>query len=100
MVRAARTARIKLQSVLTSGNTAVNKRMSTANPAALDAVDRKPATGVGAPSYTSGAQKWNGKSETLKANPASTRKVTPTATRLKLLKYLLMSYRFVLPVKP
>jgi hypothetical protein len=65
--------------MLMAGKATVNRRISTANPAALEAVDRKPATGVGAPSYTSGAQKWNGNKETLKANPASTRKMNPNS---------------------
>ena len=41
-------------------------------PAALEATARKAVTGVGAPSYVSGAQVWNGKAETLKANPIMT----------------------------
>ena len=41
-------------------------------PAALEATARKAVTGVGAPSYVSGAQVWNGNAETLKANPITT----------------------------
>ena len=37
-------------------------------PAAMNAV-----TGVGAPSYTSGVQAWNGTAAILKAMPAATR---------------------------
>ena len=74
-------ARIRLQSAEMTGKTAESRRRITAKPAAFEAVERKPATGVGAPSYTSGAQKWNGNNETLKASPASTRKVTPTASK-------------------
>src|SRR6266496_2085614 len=52
---------------------------SPANPAALDATDRNAATGTGAPSYVSGAQNWNGKAETLKANPATTNRIAARA---------------------
>src|SRR5512141_2810871 len=43
--------------------------MNTAKTEAFDMVDRKATTGAGPPSYTSGAQKWNGKSEVLKPRP-------------------------------
>src|SRR5262245_12956861 len=59
------------------GNDTKNKRINTAKPAAFDAVDKKPAIGVGAPSYTSGAQKWNGTIDTL--NPIPTRISASTA---------------------
>ena len=36
-----------------------------ANPAAFEATDRKAVTVIGAPSYTSGVQKWNGTAEIL-----------------------------------
>src|ERR1051325_5345900 len=62
------------------GNATKNRRTSTANPAALEAVDKKPATGVGAPSYTSGAQKWNGTMDTLNPIPTRTSARTPNAT--------------------
>src|SRR4030065_159424 len=48
-------------------------RSRTANPAALEPTERKAATGVGAPSYTSGVHWWNGTMEILKPNPASLR---------------------------
>src|SRR5581483_4089116 len=60
-----------------SGNATRKSLAMTAKPAALDAVDKKPETGVGAPSYTSGAQKWNGTIETLKPSPATRRRITP-----------------------
>ena len=62
---AARTARTAVQDTANPEKATKNKRRRTAKPAAFDAVDKKPATGVGAPSYTSGAQKWNGTSEAL-----------------------------------
>src|SRR4029453_10925848 len=45
-------------------------RIRVANPAALGATLRKAVTGVGAPVYTSGHQKWNGTAAVLKPNPA------------------------------
>src|SRR5689334_2603807 len=48
---------------------------SATNPPAFDATDRYAVTGVGAPSYVSGAQKWNGTALTLNANPTSERKI-------------------------
>src|SRR6184192_1412178 len=49
-------------------------RMAT-NPPAFDATDRNAVTGVGAPSYVSGAQKWNGTALILNANPTRVRKI-------------------------
>src|SRR5574341_84747 len=43
-------------------------------PPAFDATDRNAVTGVGDPSYVSGAQKWNGTALTLNANPTRVRK--------------------------
>src|SRR3990170_5077793 len=42
------------------------------NPAAFDDTDKNAVTGVGAPSYVSGAHVWNGTADTLKAKPATT----------------------------
>src|SRR5512144_2473116 len=88
MVRVARTARMRLQLTETSlaEKTAATSRIMTANPAALEAVDRNPATAEGAPSYVSGAQKWNGNKATLKPSPARIRKVTPTVRTLNSVK--------------
>src|SRR6202030_4217213 len=46
-------------------------RSRTANAAAFGAVDIKPTTGAGAPSYTSGVQTWNGATATLKPRPTN-----------------------------
>src|SRR6187402_1139435 len=43
---------------------------SATKPPAFDDTDRNAVTGVGAPSYVSGAQKWNGTALILNANPA------------------------------
>src|SRR4030042_4528266 len=61
---------------------ATNTRSTTTNPAAFDAVERKPAIGVGAPSYTSGAQKWNGKAEILKLKPTKINNKLPNTAIL------------------
>src|SRR3954471_23999244 len=46
-------------------------RSSTANAAAFGAVDMKPTTGTGAPSYTSGVHTWNGATATLNPRPTN-----------------------------
>ena len=48
-------------------------RASRANAAVFTPAAMKAVTGVGAPSYTSGVQAWNGTAATLKATPAATR---------------------------
>src|SRR6188474_3224974 len=73
MVRIDSTAKIGAQKSATGANAMNISWSSPANPAALDGTDRNAATGMGAPSYVSGAQKWNGTLDTLKANPATTR---------------------------
>ena len=50
-------------------NTSVTR---ATNPAALDATLKNAVTGVGAPSYTSGAHWWNGTALTLNAKPTIT----------------------------
>src|SRR5512140_3310146 len=77
IVTAEMTARIAVQEEAKSGNATKNKRINTAKPAAFEAVDKNPETGVGAPSYTSGAQKWNGTMETLKPIPTRMRARMP-----------------------
>src|SRR2546421_12527069 len=52
----------------------IRLRMAT-NPPAFDATDKNAVTGVGDPSYVSGAQKWKGTALILKANPTSVRKI-------------------------
>ena len=47
-----------------------------AKPAALGATDRNAVTGVGAPWYTSGHQKWKGTAAVLKPKPAKTSRAT------------------------
>ena len=60
-------------------------------------------TGVGAPSYVSGAQVWNGNAETLKANPITTNiipRVIIDVLESPDLIYLFISSIIVLPVTP
>src|SRR5918992_3436044 len=58
----------------TSGNPLNISTRSPTNPPIFDAVERNAATGGGAPSYVSGAQKWNGTAEILNANPTTRKK--------------------------
>src|SRR5437016_13584519 len=53
------------------GNAVRKMRNRTANPAAFGPTDMNPVTGVGAPSYTSGVQTWNGATATLKQSAIS-----------------------------
>src|SRR5919106_2018738 len=62
----------------TSGNPLNISTRSPTKPPIFDAVERKAATGEGAPSYVSGAQKWNGTAEILNANPTTTKKTART----------------------
>src|SRR5438445_5475167 len=63
-----------------SGRNAWNMSCSSpTNPAAFEATERNAATGTGEPSYVSGAQNWNGKADTLKANPATTNRMAASA---------------------
>src|SRR5712692_6475031 len=48
-----------------SRNVTFRKRISIANPADFDATERNAVIVMGAPSYTSGVQKWNGTAEIL-----------------------------------
>ena len=48
-----------------SKNVTFRNRISIANPPAFDATARNAVIVIGAPSYTSGAQKWNGTAEIL-----------------------------------
>src|SRR5450755_720148 len=67
-------------------------RSSTANTAALGAVDMNPTTGAGAPSYTSGVHMWKGAAATLKARPTNI-KAIPAYARTGI-----MSVRRVSPI--
>ena len=50
-------------------NVRMNMVINAANAAAFTPVDINAVTGVGAPSYTSGAHMWNGTAATLNAKP-------------------------------
>src|SRR5947208_16813026 len=56
----------------------IRLRMAT-NPPAFDATDKNAVTGVGDPSYVSGAHVWNGTADTLNANP-TTQNTIPKVT--------------------
>src|SRR5262245_37109585 len=54
-------------------------RNNAPNAAAFTPTAMNPVTGVGAPSYTSGAHMWNGTAATLNPNPTTTN-TNPTAS--------------------
>ncbi len=64
---------IGCQTLTADGNASMSTRTREANAAALTPVAMNPATGVGEPSYTSGAHMWNGTAATLKPKPISRR---------------------------
>ena len=66
------------------GNATKITRISATNPAAFDDTDKNAVTGVGAPSYVSGAQVWNGTADTLKAKPEITKAMAITCRPISL----------------
>src|ERR1041385_329361 len=56
-----------------SRNETLKNLIIIANPAALEATERNAVIVMGAPSYTSGVQKWKGAAEILYPNPARMR---------------------------
>src|SRR3990172_9412055 len=80
IVRIDSVAKIGVQNSCWAGNATNISWSSPANPAALDAVARKAATGTGAPSYVSGAQNWNGTALTLNANPATMNRIAASTS--------------------
>src|SRR5438552_17362149 len=67
------------QKCASDGNPMYRMRRRPTNPAAFEATERYAASGVGDPSYVSGAQKWNGTADTLKPK-AATMKTSPVST--------------------
>ncbi len=103
MLRAASAQSIIVQSTWGARTDAKSTRMSAAKAAALDPVAMRIVIEVGAPSYTSGAQSWNGTDEILNPNPTRRRptpmsnmgsRPAPAATALAILS------RSVEPVAP
>src|SRR6476661_4688535 len=72
------------------------------NPPALDETERNAVTGVGAPSYVSGAQKWNGTALILNAKPTRVRNTATISSEVcgTLPTVSLMSESRVEPVSP
>src|SRR6266550_5378212 len=70
IVTIASTSKSNRQSVFSEGRPSRKIRSSIANDAAFDPTDRNAVTGVGAPSYTSGAHMWNGTAAILNPTPA------------------------------
>ena len=57
--------------------------MRATKPAAFAETDRNAVTGVGAPSYVSGAHVWNGTADTLKPKPATTNTTATTSSPMR-----------------
>jgi len=77
-------------------------RISIAKDAAFEPTERNAVTGVGAPSYTSGAHMWNGTAAILKPTPATTR-MTASTRRGSFscpAKAVAITLRFVVPESP
>ena len=82
-------------------NPKITTDSSATNPPAFDATERKAVTGVGAPSYVSGAQKWNGTALTLNANPTMVRKPATRSSGSSIVRTrAAMSVSSVEPVRP
>src|SRR6266536_857531 len=79
IVTAASTQNSRRQSAFIDGIPSTKIRISIANDAAFDPTDRNAVTGVGAPSYTSGAHMWNGTAAILNPMPATTRMTASTS---------------------
>src|SRR2546430_14491262 len=71
MVTMASASKSIRQSALIEGRPSTKMRSSIANDAAFDPTESNAVTGVGAPSYTSGAHMWNGTAAILNATPAA-----------------------------
>ena len=102
MVMTARTQNNAVQSAETAGNPSTKIRINIANEAALDPTDRNAVTGVGAPSYTSGAHIWKGTAAILKPIPAPINTTASMSTTLGScpLKAVAIPRRPVVPVAP
>ena len=74
---------------------------SATNPPAFDATERNAVTGVGAPSYVSGDQKWNGTALTLNAKPTMVRNpATISSVESRRPTFSAISESSVEPVRP
>jgi hypothetical protein len=71
IVSAAMPQSAQAHSCLACGSATNRKRPIAANDAAFTPVDMYAVIGVGAPSYTSGLQTWNGAAATLNPSPTS-----------------------------
>src|SRR5215472_12056208 len=98
IVRAARTQKAQNQKCVAAG-TVAKMRRSNAKAAAFGPAENSAVTGVGAPSYTSGVQTWNGAAATLKPRPIRI-SAKPSLSRLLEESAAPISARLVLPVTP
>ncbi len=76
-------------------NVTLKKRIIIANPPALEATERNAVMVIGAPSYTSGAQKWNGTAEILYPKPARARIPAMTSAYMELPPRAIMAGKLV-----
>ena len=76
--------------------------MIATKPAAFDATEKNAVTGVGAPSYVSGAHWWNGTAEILKPKPQRMNTIATTSRAIASpsASAAPMSVSFVEPVAP
>ena len=90
------------QSAFIDGSPSTKIRISIANEAAFEPTDRNAVTGVGAPSYTSGAHMWNGTAAILNPTPATTRITASTSrgSRSCPVNTVAIARRFVVPERP
>ena len=102
IVTTASTKKKSAHSSPSDGKPTTKIRRSMANDAAFDPTDRNAVTGVGAPSYTSGAHIWNGTAAILNPMPAPTRITASTSIIVEScpLNAAAMPARLVVPVAP
>src|SRR5579884_3831992 len=84
-------------------NATINTRKKTANAAAFGPADINALTGAAAPWYTSGAQTWNGTTDTLNPKPTKRSAAASPATKADAEPWsraLRICTRFVVPVSP
>ena len=69
-------------------------------PAAFEHMASSAVTGAGAPSYTSGAQRWNGMIESLKKKPARIKTTPISPSENTSPSPCAMSWNTIVPVMP
>src|ERR1700746_425438 len=98
IVSAASTQKAQNQYLVAAG-TVAKIRSNSANAAAFGPAEKRAVTGVGAPSYTSGVQTWNGAAATLKPRPIKI-KARPSLSKPLSGPEADILFRAVVPVAP